>query len=721
MSKRKLPKDQYDPYHSEAKSRYDVTIPSREWLYQNLASSKRPKSIEEIMQLLHCEDGSSYEPLRRRLRAMVRDQQLMESQKSCYRVVKPSRLIKAQVRILRNGSVILLPADPNLIRTVQLNHRQGSGLMQSDEVLLRYFPEVRGNVNAYLVCIEARAQKDLVGYVREDAGRFLLQTMLPITSHPILLVQGDAKVQADDFVRAKIIDYPTDQTACIAEVEQCFGGMDSPSIVTDVIAGNFNLAQTFSKQALDQADEIHAKGVEIDSARTDWRQKKFITIDGADARDFDDAICVERCDDHWRLYVAISDVSHYIQPDTALDKAAYQRATSVYLPNVVLPMLPSVLSDGLCSLCPHVDRLVKGIEIQLGFDGHVQSYQFHRGVIHSQARLTYTQAQNIIDQQEDAPQWLVTLLQEAKNVYQVLEQLRQKRGALEIELPYIALHYDKNNKITSMSMGRRITTHKLIEEFMLLANQLTAGFLLQRKKTALFRNHAQPDQERLAKLVPVMQSNGIQFRIGKGTHTPTRVLRKAICQLAELDQGDLFIPLVLSCLAQACYEVSNVGHYGLAYEHYCHFTSPIRRYPDLLVHRALDQVLKEHSVPLLQHGLSLKTCAKHCSTQERIADDAQKKALAWLKCHFLRKAMGQQLYGTITMVKGFGFFVSLDDYHMDGLVHVRTLGDYYHYDDRQLTLTNQSETQRFHVGKRVCVVLRHIDIFEQSVDLTLVN
>ena len=720
MSKIKLPKDQYDPYHSEENARYAVTIPSREWLYQNFSGSKRPKSIEDLMQDLNCKDGSSYEPLKRRLRAMVRDQQLMESHKSRYRAVKPSRLVKAKVRILRSGAVTLVPVDFSSTKNIQLSHRQGAGLMQSDEVTVRHFTEVRGNVNAYLVRIETRAQAELVGYVRDDAGRFVLQTMMPCTPHPVLLDLGSHKVKPDDFVQARITHYPTDHTTCIAEIAQSFGGMDSPSIVTDVIAGNFNLQQTFPKQALDQADAIHAEGVQIDAERTDWRKKKFITIDGADAKDFDDAICVERYDDHWRLYVAISDVSHYIQPDTALDKAAYERATSVYLPNAVLPMLPSVLSDGLCSLCPHVDRLVKGIHIQLGFDGEVQGYQFHRGVIHSHARLTYTQAQGIIDQQEDAPQWLASMLEEAKQAYIVLEQLRKKRGALEIELPYTALHYDKNNKITTMSMARRIMTHKLIEEFMLLANQLTAGFLLQRKKSALFRNHAQPDQERLEKLVPMFQGNGIQFRLGKGSSTKSSVLRKAICQLAETDQGELFIPLVLSCLAQACYEATNAGHYGLAYDHYCHFTSPIRRYPDLIVHRVLDQLLKNEQEPLLKQGLSLKDCAKHCSQQERIADEAQKKALAWLKCYFLNKAIGQQLEGTITMVKNFGFFVNIKDYHIDGLVHVRILGEYFFYNEQELTLTNQSETQCFYIGKKVTVVVRQIDIFEQSVDLTLI-
>ena len=354
-----------------------------------------------------------------------------------------------------------------------------------------------------------------------------------------------------------------------------------------VMVNHYDLPGAFSSQEQQAAKTIDQAGIQIDSYRQDWRDREFITIDGEDARDFDDAIHVEKMNESgWRLTVAISDVSHYIKADSVLDKAAFSRATSVYLPNTVLPMLPAVLSDGLCSLCPNVDRLVKAIEIELDDKGQVKGYAIHHAVINSKARLTYQNAHRIIHGEEKAPKWLSTCLNNAFALYQHLDKQRKQRGALEIELPFSHLIFDQHNKIKAIKQGTRLDTHKLIEEFMLIANEHVADYLLRHKASTLFRNHNKPDQLRLEMLGQFLSHAGVE--VASACSKPLVTKQLQVIHATQTQQGNIYVPLILSALAQACYEPKNKG-YGLAYKS----TATLHPQLDgtLIVHRSLDHLL----------------------------------------------------------------------------------------------------------------------------------
>lgn len=698
---------------------YEHAIPSREEIFSTLEKANTGKSINTLAKMLFL-DENAMQALKNRLRAMTRDGQLRIDRSDKYTVTKNSQLIEAKVYIQKNKVVTVEPIESTNNIRISVGHKQAGGLMLGDTVLVRHFPDKPYSCLPIIAKINQRALKGLVGRIKYDGDKARLETIGTYIVSTINVKESESiEIEDGVFVYAKIVQYPNRHLGCEVEVESLLGTLDDANMIQDAMIHTFSLPGEFTQPEVDAANRIEKRGITIDSYRTDWRQKNFITIDGADARDFDDAICIESEDDGWRVYVAISDVSYYIEAGSALDKAAYARATSVYFPNSVLPMLPKVLSDGLCSLCPDVDRLVKGIEIKLSREGKVEAFQFHKAVICSKKRLTYVDANEIITGSKSTDKWLEKMLQQALAVYELLDQCRRKRGALEIDLPYTKIVFNQYNKIESIGKEKRVVTHKIIEELMLLANEITASYLLRKKQPALYRNHSKPDVTKLKSLRAFLANLNIPVKLSGRDHIPTKDLQKVIRGLMNSSHGDLYIPIILSTLAQACYEEKNTGHYGLAYEHYCHFTSPIRRYPDLIVHRALDNCILKEKTPILSDGITLRAASRHCSTTERVADDAQKRSMQWLKCYYMMDHVGKTFKGTITMVKGFGFFVSIDNYLIDGLVHISTLNDYYTYDEKSMCLLAQNHNENYRIGQEVFVKIQKIDILELSIDLIL--
>ena len=696
-----------------------VDILSRADIFTLLSRQAKPVRLNKLLALLHCSELSMH-AMQRRLQAMVRDGQLHVDAANRYRVTKNSQVVTATVTVHRNLSLSFTALDRKIdLSGVSVGHKQARRLMQHDRVCLRYFPGKHQCIDAIIVAIEQRAQATIVGQVHARDDGYVLESITPCTPSLLRLVGGGFQYEPDLFVKATVIDYPTDRVPATVQVAEVLGSLDSPDIIQSVMLNAYSLPFDFSEAALQAADAIDAQGIVLDKQRVDWRDKHFITIDGADAKDFDDAICIETMSDAWRVYVAISDVSHYIKAGSVLDEAAYLRATSVYMPNSVIPMLPSVLSDGLCSLCPDVDRLVKGVEIILSRRGKVMEYRFHRAVICSKRRLTYTQAHAIIQGKQSTDAWLAAMLAEAHAVYQLLEAKRHKRGALAIELPFAHYVYNQDNRIQSIQRQTRLLTHKIIEELMLLANELTAAFMLKSKRPTLYRNHDSPDVTRFKTLRPFLLAHGIAVDAEALEDLQPHTVQYVLDALAGLPHGENYVPLVLSTLAQACYEPKNKGHFGLAYGHYCHFTSPIRRYPDLLVHRALDQCLLADAGPILAQGITMRDAGEHCSKAERTADEAQKRSLQWLKCYFLRDKVGQSFQGTIVAVRNFGFFVNLADFMIDGLVHVSTLNDYYAYDDQSMSLVSRDRSVSYRIGQSVHICVQQVNVLTQTIDFVL--
>ena len=649
----------------------------------------------------------------------------VDGQLSCdhqhrYTALAGSRMVKAKVVVHKNRSLSFQAMnDRHDLSHVTIGHTQSSCLMHGDQIRLRIFPGRRQS-RAILIAVDQRAMTSFVGQLQTSPLGYVIEPTAPITSALIVLnAPGDVVYDDCSFVKVKIVAYPDDRAPCEVEVDTVLGTLDSPSIIQSMMIQSFNLPHQFSKAARTEAEQIHARGIEIDSDRVDWRSKQFVTIDGADAKDFDDAICVEALQSGWRVFVAISDVSHYIKPGSSLDQEAYTRATSVYLPNSVIPMLPSVLSDGLCSLCPDVDRLVKGLEVILNADGSVQNYRFCKAVIRSKRRLTYAYAQKVIDGVAEGPDWLATMLQHANAVYQLLYANRVHRGALEIDLPFVHMVYDHHDKIQSITRAYRLTTHKIIEELMLLANEITAGHLLMKQAAGVFRNHAEPDTLRLKSLLPFLHARNIHIPARHLDDIKPKLVASIIQQVAALQHGEYLVPMLLSTLAQACYEPINKGHFGLAYQHYCHFTSPIRRYPDLLVHRTLDNLITDRHDAILAESISLKAASEHCSVAERVADDAQKRSIQWLKCCYMLDKIGVVYDATISMVKHFGFFVTIDDLMIDGLVHISCLDGYFTFDETVLSLDSLDCQRSYVVGQSLKVRVTQVNVMSQSIDLAL--
>ena len=700
------------------KPTYD--IPSRAAIFSMLLQSKKVKTDDEVADLFNA-SGAEANALSRRLRAMLRDGQLCNDRSGRYGVVAGSRVVKAKAIIHKNRSLILQSLEHHCdLADVTIGHHQASSLMNGDEIRIRFFPSRKKSSCAIIISIDRRAHQSFVGQLFHSNRGYVIEPTSPITNASLMLINKDRQEIANaTFVKVKIVSFPTDRTPCEIEIDSVLGTLDSPSIIQSVMIESFNLHHQFSPESLEQASATDAEGIVVGSNRKDWRAMSFVTIGGADAKDFDDAIFVESLSDGWRVFVAISDVSHYIKPGSYLDKEAYIRATSVYLPNSVLPMLPFVLSDGLCSLCPDVDRLVKGLEIRLDKRGSVIDFHFCKAVIRSKKRLTYAFAQDVIDQKVSCERWLKSLLTDAFSVFKVLKHNRIHRGALEIDLPFVHMHYDDHDKIQSITRASRLITHKIIEELMLLANEVTAGYMLSTQSPALYRNHSKPDVAKLKGLLPFLNARHIDIRPEQLTRLRSKTVADIISQLSKFEHGDYLVPMILSSLTQACYEPVNKGHFGLAYKHYCHFTSPIRRYPDLLIHRALDNLIDGRQDPILDGTLSIKAAAEHCSVLERISDDAQKRASQWLKCCFMQDKVGQVFQATISMVKHFGLFVSIDAFMIDGLIHVSALNGFYTFDDQALALSSTDHRYTYVIGQSLRVRVTKVNVMNQSIDLEL--
>lgn len=741
-----------DPHAKREAKKYDSPIASREYILLTLDQSVGPMTHRQLCQALKLKSEQDQEALRRRLFAMERDGQIYSNRKQAYARVDKLNLIRGHVQGHRDGYGFLIPSDGS--EDIYLANRQMRKVFDGDEVLVRESDTgVRGRRDGTIVEVISHNTEQIVGRFHpskktgKEKGIGFVRPENPRMHHDVLVAAEDVNgAKENQFVIVTLSQQPSRNSMPIGVITEILGDHMAPGMEIDVAIRTHDLPHEWPSDVKKAAAALPAAVAEADKKhRVDLRHLPFVTIDGEDARDFDDAVyCETKKSGGWRLFVAIADVSHYVQVFSALDIEAQQRGTSVYFPDFVLPMLPEALSNGLCSLNPQVDRLAMVCEMKISAQGRVSDYQFYEGLIHSHARLTYTQVGKMLDERKDSSseirqsfQHIVPHIDELFHLYTALRNLRSKRGAIDFETVETRIVFDDERKIEKIVPVVRNDAHKLIEECMLCANVCAAKFLDKHELDALYRVHEGPREQKLSNLKLFLNEIGLGLP-GKEKPTPSdyQTLLQAID--TRPDAG-VIQTVMLRSLSQAMYQPDNNGHFGLAYSAYTHFTSPIRRYPDLLVHRALRHVIRSRKLSdNVQRVRGAKVIAKkhiypydmgdmvrlgeHTSMTERRADDASRDVVSWLKCEYLQQHVGSVYPGVITAVTNFGIFVELQDIYVEGLVHITALpSDYYHYEQAHHRLIGERTNQLFCLGDAVTVQVVAVNLDDRKVDLELIG
>ena len=730
-----------DPHAAREAARYDNPIPSREVILELLNEAEKPLTHSKIAGKLHLEDPEPMEALRKRLRAMERDGQLMVNRRGAYGLVDKMNLLHCRVQGHRDGYGFAIPVAEG--EDVYLSARQMNFVFDGDEVLVAITGlDRRGRQEGKVVEVLDRANRSIVGRYQEESGiGFVIPDNGRIT-HQILIPPNEkGRARSGQIVTTVITDYPTRRLGAKGRISEILGDHMDPGLEIDVAIRSHDIPWEWPDAVADEAGHLEAEPLEADKQhRVDLRKLPFVTIDGEDARDFDDAVyCEKRRLGGWRLWVAIADVSHYVRPGSALDEEAARRGNSVYFPERVVPMLPEALSNGLCSLKPEVDRLAMVCEMELNRAGTLTKFTFYESVIHSHARLTYTQVGEVLEKgsHPDVDKRRVPDLKRLHSLYKVLRQARDKRGAIDFETVETRIIFDDQRKIDAIVPVVRNDAHKLIEECMLCANVAAAGFFEANSLPILYRVHEGPTEEKLENLRKFLGELGLELT-GGAKPTPLHY-QQVLEQIAEREDAHVIQTMLLRSLRQAVYQPENGGHFGLHYEAYAHFTSPIRRYPDLLVHRgirskvrsgqkgmAVKRVRGAEPIPAKRifpydiHAMAVY--GEHCSMSERRADDATREVMAWLKCEYLQDHVGDEFNGVVAAVTSFGLFVELEDLYIEGLVHITALpADYYNFDAAHQRLIGERSGRSFQLGGRVRVQVARVDLDDKKIDLELVD
>lgn len=739
-----------DPEAAREAEKYDNPIPSRELILQHLAERGAPATREQLALEFALTAEEDIEALRRRLRAMERDAQVVYTRRGAYAPVDKLDLVVGRVSGHRDGFGFLIPDDGG--DDLFLSPTQMRLVFDGDRALARVVGfDKRGRREGAIAEVVVRAHESIVGRYNEENGIGFVLPDNKKMQQEVLISPGRANgAQVGQLVEVAITHWPTPRFQAQGNIIEVLGEYMAPGMEIEVALRNYDIPHVWPEAVLKEAKRFKEDVEEKDKERrVDLRHLPFVTIDGADARDFDDAVyCEPRSGGDlvaggWRLYVAIADVSHYVKVGSALDMEAQLRGNSVYFPERVIPMLPEELSNGLCSLNPHVDRLAMVCEIALARSGKIIGYEFYEAVIQSHARLTYDTVSAMLERPRstEGKAYLAEYAQVAPHlkelyaVYKALQKQRHLRGAIDFETRETYIVFGENRKISEILPTVRNDAHKLIEECMLCANVAMASFLEDHDLPGLYRVHEGPPAEKLEKLRGFLTELGLTLNRGKGDPTPKDYLA-LLETVRERADFQLIQTVMLRSLSQAVYSPDNQGHFGLNYEAYTHFTSPIRRYADLLNHRAVRSVIRsrkktEHvqrvgarSLPKAQiypYELPrLEEIGVEVSMTERRADEATRDVVTWLKCEFMLDRVGDTFEGVITAVTGFGIFVELIDIYVEGLVHVTALpGDYYQFDALHHRLTGERSGRSFRLGDTVEVIVARVDLDERKIDFEM--
>jgi ribonuclease R len=735
-----------DSFASREASKYQNPIPSREFMLDFLEHSVGPLTHEAICIALDLSDPEQVEAMRRRLNAMERDGQLARNRRGGYGTLEKLNLIKGRVIGHSEGFGFVSPLSGEG-EDIFLSSAQMRRVFDGDIVLVRVAGwDRRGRPEGSLVDIVERATQQLVGRYFRESGINFVRPDNPRISQDIL-ISGDRPCPASpgQIVVVDILEPPTRNSLPVGFVSEVLGEHLDPGIEIDMAVRNYGIPFKWTDEIVAETAEIPSEITYTDS-RVDIRSIPLITIDGEDARDFDDAVfCRPKPKGGWELIVAIADVSHYVTVGSALDKEAFSRGNSVYFPNHVVPMLPEKLSNGLCSLNPVEDRFCMVCEMQISEQGDITDYQFYEGIMHSHARMTYTQvAQMIADQDQAEPvaareQFNAVLPQidALKSLSQRLQKCRNQRGAIDFDTQETRILFDSKRKISQIIPVDRTDAHRLIEECMLCANLCAAEFLQKSKLPALYRVHEGPSEERLISVRDFLGEHGIG--LGGGNEPEPMHYRQVLNGVKHRDDAQIIQSVLLRSMSQAVYQCENLGHFGLAFDAYTHFTSPIRRYSDLLVHRAIRSLIKSGKKsshirrPEKQSNIdkaayypyelaALEEVGEHLSVTERRADEATRDVVNWLKCEFLLDRVSEEYTGVVNAVTGFGLFIMLDELMVEGLIHVTGLPkDYYHYEASQHRMVGERTGRTFRLGQKVRVKVVRVNLEERKIDFELID
>lgn len=693
-------------------------------IYQMLNDAGRPvtrRELSENLGLDHAESDRLVKPL---LLELIREGKVVRNRRAAYGLAEHMDLVRGRVSAHPDGFGFVIPDEDG--DDLFLAPRQMRQVFDGDRVLAAVSGvDRRGRKEGLIVEVLERVRTQIVGRFIAESGIASVVPDDPKLTHDILIPKvSHAEARPGKIVVARITRPPAMDRQALGEIVSVLGHADEPGMATEIAIFNHQLPDDFPEAALAEAE---AFGDAIDPAaiqhRTDLRDTPLITIDGADARDFDDAVWAERHGDGFRLLVAIADVGEYVRPGSTLDQEALKRGTSTYFPDRVVPMLPETLSNGLCSLNPDVDRLALVCEMKLDGSGKVRSSRFFEAVIRSAARMTYDQVRQMIEIGDPdldrrfghARSSLDSLFE----IYRLMARRRERRGAIDFDSGEVNFVFDSEGRVEQLRRRQRHDAHRLIEECMIAANVEAAKTAQKNGLPTLYRVHDSPPPDKLGDLESFLSLHGLNIGWKEDPEPSdlSRIQRKA--------RGTPIAPLVdavlLRSLALAVYQPENLGHFGLALEAYAHFTSPIRRYPDLLMHRALKHRIRK--APDKKWPYSEKRMAelgRECSRLERRAEDASREVDERLKCQFMQRHLGDEFDGVITGVTGFGVFVEITELGVSGLVHVTALpNDYYHFDPVGRVLTGERRGLRYRLADPVRVEVMAVSVDERKIDFRI--
>lgn len=734
------------------------TIPSREEILGVFRDAGTPLDAATLARALKVKPAAQ-EVLGRRLNAMQRDGQITAGDDGVYALADSGDFIAGRIAAHRDGFGFVIPDAPG--PDLFLNDKEMQKVLHGDRVLAKVTGlDRRGRPEGTIVEVVERANTHIIGRLLNEGGVWIVAPEDQRMNQDVLVAGGPGKAKAGQVVSVELIEQPARFQQPTGRIVEVLGELDDPGMEIEIAVRKFGVPHVFSPNALKQANKLPNEVHDPDLVdRVDLRDVPLVTIDGEDARDFDDAVYCEPVklgrERGYRLLVAIADVSHYVKPNDSLDADAIERSTSVYFPRRVIPMLPEKLSNGLCSLNPAVDRLTLVCDMVVTAKGEVTAYQFYPAVIHSAARLTYNQVAAVLadpkGEEAQARPAIVPHLLNLNEVFHALLGARQERGAIDFETTETYIVCNPMGKIEKIIPRTRNDAHRLIEECMLAANVCAADLLIRHKHPGTFRIHAVPTEEKLNQLRTFLKQTGLN--LGGGNKPSASDYAAVMREIKERPDAALLQTMLLRSMQQAVYSPDNVGHFGLAYEAYAHFTSPIRRYPDLLTHRAIKAILlgkryepKGLDVSKLNTTVSnatRKQAAKdklegkaknekdltiwdalgvHCSANERRADEASRDVENWLKCYFMQDKLGESFTGTVAGVTTFGIFVQLDELYVEGLVHVTGLGqDYFQYDEARHLLRGERTGKTFGLTDRVTVQVAKVDLEARKIDLVLAD
>jgi ribonuclease R len=709
---------------SKEKKTYQHPIPERRKVLDFLRESGRPLKIDALLEGFGLKGQKMRSQLLEQLRKMVRAGQIIENRRGDFCLIERLNLVTGKVSGHRDGFGFVTRDDGE--DDVYLSAREMRALFDGDRVAIKVTGEDRrGRSEGKLVEVLERGIQQIAGQFIRERGIGVVIPDNPRLSHRVLIAKGAAgEAKHGQIVVARILDYPTHVEQATGEIIEVIGHPDDKGIATDIAIQSHSIPTDWPDAVLEQAA---AFGAEVPGKakadRVDLRDTNLLTIDGADARDFDDAVFCEPSGKGFRLLVAIADVAHYVEQGTPLDKQAIRRGTSVYFPDRVVPMLPEALSNGLCSLNPKVDRLCMVCEMRVEPEGKVTRAKFYEAVMRSSARLTYSQVSDFFtgEKKDGVPQEVRKDLEHLHQVYHAFSTNRRKRGAVELDIPQTRIEMGKDGAVKSIKAVNRNDAHRLIEECMIAANVQAAKFIRKNRIPGLYRVHAKPNPDRFDDLRIYLVSLGL--KVPHSDHVQPRDFSRMIEQVSDRPDAAAISMTMLRSMSHAEYTPKNIGHFGLALDAYAHFTSPIRRYPDLLVHRAIRHIVRGGKAGNYGYdGGLMEHLGSTCSQHERRAEEATREVEAWLKCQYMEDKVGEQYPGVITGVTTFGAFVQIPELQIDGLVHVTSLAnDYYQFDAGSQSLVGERTGKRYRLGDPLDVIVAKVDLETKRIDFRLVN